>query len=62
MATSERGTPAWLPIVGVVIAVLLFVGVVMLNSNPRGTVSVKAPAGTAPVSGPDEGSIRPGTR
>jgi hypothetical protein len=59
---NDSGLSTWLPIVGAVIAIVLLVLVIRLNSDPRGTVAVKAPAGVSPVSGPDEGSVRPEKR
>ncbi len=54
---SRPGLPLWLPIVGVVIAVLVLTLVVLRNANPTGKVGVTAPAGATPNRMPDEGDV-----
>lgn len=54
---GSAGIPLWLPLAGVVIAVLIFGLVVVKSSNTRGKVGVSAPAGANPNRMPDEGDV-----
>lgn len=54
---ARPGLPLWLPIAGVVIAVLVLALVVLRSANPTGKVSVTAPAGATPNRMPDEGDV-----